>query len=95
MKTGLTLFLEEKFQRGGHSTLSNESDLSGIVMQPPPPLEIVFLEQRYSCLHSGRNLARGHFHCIIADPCFDWRTRGADTSIGDSADADANHCVTN
>ena len=33
------------------------------------PLEIVFQEQSYSSLHSGRGLAWDHFRGDIDDPC--------------------------
>ena len=33
------------------------------------PLEIVFQEQSYSSLHSGKSLARDHFQGDIANPC--------------------------
>ena len=32
-------------------------------------LKVVFLEQSYSSVHSGWNLAWDHFHGDIADPC--------------------------
>ena len=34
-----------------------------------PPLEFVFQEQNYSCLHSGQSLAWDHFRGDIDDPC--------------------------
>ena len=51
--------------------------------------EIVFQEQSYSSLQSGWNLALDHFRCVIADPCGDWQSRGADVAIAVGPGADA------
>ena len=40
-----------------------------LILYIQAPLEIVFQEQSYSSLHSGRSLAWDHFHSDIDDPC--------------------------
>ena len=55
----------------------------------------VFEEKSYSSLHSGQSLAWDHFRSIIADACGNWRSRGADAAIEDSAGVDDDYCMTN
>ena len=51
------------------------------------PFEIVFQEQSYSSLHSGRSLEWDHFYDIIINPSVNWQSRGANVAIGDSSGA--------
>ena len=68
METGVTLFLEEKFQRGAFfSQKLFPSPKLGSCFQDP--LEFVFQEQSYSSLHLGWSLVWDHVRGDIEDPC--------------------------
>ena len=62
------------------------------------PLEVVFQEQSYSHLQSGRSLGCDHFRGDIADPCGVTADPGIPApqawAIGNHAVGDADRCTT-